>query len=40
VDLEEFTEQLRGERRARPATRSCHGALRLFGEYAADPRFE
>jgi site-specific recombinase XerD len=39
-DLEEFTAQLRGERRARSTIRSCHGDLRLFCEYAADPRYE
>ena len=40
VDLEEFTAQLRGERRARSTIRSYHGDLRLFCEYAADPRYE
>ena len=40
MDLEEFTAQLRGERRARSTIRSYHGDLRLFCEYAADPRYE
>jgi len=40
VDLEEFTAQLRGERRARSTIRSYHGDLRLFCEYAADPRHQ
>ena len=40
VDLEEFTARLRGERRARSTIRSYHGDLRLFCEYAADPRYE
>ena len=38
VDLEEFTAQLRGERRARSTIRLNHCDLRLFREYAADPR--
>jgi hypothetical protein len=40
ADLQEFTAQLRGERRARSTIRSYHGDLRLFCEYAADPRYE
>jgi len=40
VDLEEFTAQLRGERRARSTIRSYHCDLRLFCEYAADPRYQ
>jgi integrase/recombinase XerC len=40
VDLEEFTAQLRGERRARSTIRSYHGDLRLFCEYSGDPRYE
>ena len=38
ADLEEFTAQLRGERRARSTIRSYYGDLRLFCEYAAGPR--
>lgn len=40
ADLEEFTAQLRGERRAKSTIRSCHRDLRLFCEYAVDPRYE
>jgi hypothetical protein len=40
IDLEEFTAQLRGERRALSTIRAHHDHLRLFLDYAADPRYE
>jgi len=40
VDLEEFTAQLRGERRALSTIRAYQGHLRQFLDYAADPRYE
>lgn len=40
VDVEEFTAQLRGERRARSTIRAYQGAIGMFCEYAADPRYE
>lgn len=41
ADLEEFTSELRGSKDCAPATvRAYHGHIRLFLEYAADPRYE
>ncbi|MGX7829054.1 tyrosine-type recombinase/integrase [Actinokineospora sp. 24-640] len=40
VDLEEFTAQLRGKRRALSTIRSYQGDVRLFCDYTADPRYE
>ena len=40
VDLEEFTAELRGERRALSTIRAYQGHLRQFLDYAADPRYE
>lgn len=39
VDLEEFTAELRGERRALSTIRAYEGHLRQFLDYAADPRY-
>lgn len=40
ADLEAFTAELRGDRLALSTVRGYHGAIRLFCEYAADPRYQ
>lgn len=40
VDLEEFSAELRGQRRARSTIRAYHADVRLFCDYAADPRYQ
>lgn len=40
TDVEQFTAELRGDRRALSTVRGYQTAIRLFCEYAADPRYE
>ncbi|MBP2527356.1 MULTISPECIES: tyrosine-type recombinase/integrase [Nocardiaceae] len=40
MDVEEFFADLRGERRARSTLRSYQSSLRMFCDYAADPRYQ
>lgn len=40
VDVEEFCAELRGERCALSTIRGYQGAIRLFCDYAADPRYQ
>jgi len=40
VEVEAFTAELRGERRALATVRGYQGAIGLFCEYAANPRYE
>jgi integrase/recombinase XerC len=40
VDLDEFTAELRGERKALPTIRAYQGSLRQFLDYVSDPRYE
>ena len=40
VDLEEFTSELRGDRKSIATVRSYQGSLRQFLDFVADPRYE
>ncbi len=40
VDLEDFTSELRGDRKSLATVRSYQRALRQFRDYVADPRYE
>lgn len=40
VDVEEFTAELRGDGRALSTVRAYQGALRVFLDYVADPRYQ
>ena len=40
MDLEEFTSELRGDRKSLATVRSYQGALRQFLDFVSDPRYE
>jgi hypothetical protein len=40
VDLDEFTAELRGERKSLPTIRAYQGALRQFLDYVSNPRYD